>query len=193
MPGFRLVGYRFGASGNGNGIVYAVPADVTAMLPEASLTDPDSLWFPPVPEGSLPTVMGAVAGDGSPASYLEASILAREFAEFGARWHGCSWVTHTVLDADPFQIASESRHSIAANGFPNMTKDTALWVWKTKRPEAWAPSVEFSEDPVVVTFHTFSALEGERLIRVRDKYQGGSYKATTSTRVLAAGPGGFVF
>ena len=38
--------------------------------------------------------MQAIDGDGSLRSYFEASILARELAEFGAIWHGISWGEH---------------------------------------------------------------------------------------------------
>jgi hypothetical protein len=193
LPGFRLVGYRFVEGGNGNGIVYALPVDVAATPPEASPTQRDQRPAPPVPDRSLPNVMGAIGGDGTPASYLEASILARELAELGAQWHGCSWVTHHVLDADPFQEPSMGRGSRSENGFPEMTTSPDAWVWKTKRPERWAPAVEIGGDFVVVTLYTFSALGQEMLYRDHDKYRGGSYMARTYTKVLATGPGGFVF
>ena len=37
--------------------------------------------------------MDAIESDGSLEAYLQASILFREFNEFGAIWHGCSWST----------------------------------------------------------------------------------------------------
>ena len=42
-------------------------------------------------------LMQAIEGDGSPWSYLSASILSREAAEFGAMWHGCDWSDQTIL------------------------------------------------------------------------------------------------
>lgn len=187
------MGYHFVEGGNGNGIVYAVPVDVAAALPEASPTQRDRLPTPPVPDRCLPDVMGAIGGDGTPDSYLEASILARELAELGTRWHGCSWVTHQVLDTDPFQESSEGRVPSSASGFREMTTDSSSWVWKSKRPKSWSPAVEIRGDSIVVTLHTFSALGQETLYRDRDRYQSGSYRSRTYTRVLAAGPGGFVF
>jgi len=45
--------------------------------------------------------MAAIEGDGSPESYIQASLLARELREFGVRWHGCDWSTQEILDKNP--------------------------------------------------------------------------------------------
>ena len=45
--------------------------------------------------------MQAIEGDGSPWSYLSASILSREAVEFGAVWHGCVWSDQTILSKPP--------------------------------------------------------------------------------------------
>ena len=54
------------------------------------------------PPGAVP-LMQAIEGDGSPWSYLSASILSREAAEFGAIWHGCVWSDQTILSKPPRQ------------------------------------------------------------------------------------------
>src|SRR5258708_6127281 len=46
---------------------------------------------PPVAPNALPDVMAAITGDGSPASYIEASIFAREIAEN-------SWVSSLLFE-----------------------------------------------------------------------------------------------
>ena len=89
-PGFALHAYRFRAGGNGNGIIWAVPADAPLIAPDDCARVEDGWLQPPRPPAAVP-LMQAIEGDGSPWSYLSASILSREAAEFGALWHGCVW------------------------------------------------------------------------------------------------------
>ena len=42
--------------------------------------------------------MQAIEGDGSPWSYLSASILSREAEEFGAMWHGVDGIHRQSTD-----------------------------------------------------------------------------------------------
>ncbi len=63
---FALHAYEFRSGGNGN---------------------EDVFLDPPRPPGAI-RLMQVIEGGGSPWSYLSASILGREAAEFGARWHG---------------------------------------------------------------------------------------------------------
>ena len=85
--GFALHAYEFRSGGNGNGIIWAVPADAPLLAPEDCPQLEDVFLGPPKPPGAIP-LMQVIEGDGSPWSYLSASILGREAAEFGARWHG---------------------------------------------------------------------------------------------------------
>jgi hypothetical protein len=50
--------------------------------------------------------MDAIPGDGTPESYMEASLLMRELGEFGALWHGRSWGTHEIIGKKCFEEAS---------------------------------------------------------------------------------------
>lgn len=97
----RAYVYRDG-SGNGNGVVWAMPANTCFPEPERCPRVEDAWLAPPKPPGALENYMAAVEGDGAPWSYLSASILARELREFGALWHGCSWSTHAILGSDPW-------------------------------------------------------------------------------------------
>ena len=128
--------------------------------------------------------MQAIDGDGSPWSYLEASLFTREIAEFGALWHGCDWSTHTILGANPF------------GGGPapgRVTRDADAWEWTEPVPDQWRPTVSMQGDAVTVTMYTHSALGSERIVRLVDRYAPGAYVAERESGVLAEGPGGFVF
>ena len=90
--GYILRAYQFSdGRGNGSGFVWAMPQ--AAPFPDYKDCPRLESHFlkPPKPPGALESVMEAIEGDGSPMSYLCASIFAREVKEFGAVWHGCSW------------------------------------------------------------------------------------------------------
>ena len=81
--GFALHAYEFKEGMDGNGIIWAVPAEPSLVAP-AECPDLAVMWLdPPQPPGAVP-LMQAIEGDGSPWSYLSASILRREAEEFGA-------------------------------------------------------------------------------------------------------------
>lgn len=94
--GFALYAYEFRSGRKGNGIIWAVPADAPALTPEDCPGLEEASPGPPKPPGAIP-LMQAVEGGGSPWSYLSGSILSREVAEFGARWHGMVWTDQTIL------------------------------------------------------------------------------------------------
>ena len=80
--GFALRAYAFNDGMGGNGIIWAVPVEASLVAPE-ECSDLTEVWpHPPEPPGAVP-LMQAIEGDGSPWSYLSASILRREAAEFG--------------------------------------------------------------------------------------------------------------
>ena len=86
--GFALRAFVYREGANGNGIIWAVPADAPPVAADDCPRLEDTWLQPPQPPGGVP-LMQAIEGDGSPWSYLSASILRREAAEFGAIWHGC--------------------------------------------------------------------------------------------------------
>ena len=98
--GFTLHAYEFRAGSNGNGIIWAMPSDAPLVAPGECPRLEDTWLEPPQPPGAVP-LMQAIEGDGSPWSYLSASILSREASAFGAVWHGCVWSDQTILSKPP--------------------------------------------------------------------------------------------
>jgi len=68
-PGFVLRAYQYQVCGNGNGFVWAVPADSEFPAPENCPRLRDAFLEPPKPPLALDHVMDAIDGDGSPWSY----------------------------------------------------------------------------------------------------------------------------
>ena len=106
QPEYALHAYAYRDSLGGNGRIWAVPADATPVASGKSPNLEDE-WMQR-PPGAV-QLMQAIAGDGSPWSYLSASILSREADEFGAWWHGCDWSVHTIISgSSPFQVGDWS-------------------------------------------------------------------------------------
>ena len=118
--GYILRAYQFREGGNGNGVVWAMPVDAEFPEPDKCPRVKDAFLEPPKPPAALDDVMKAIDGDGSPWSYLCASLLCRELSEFGAMWHGCSWDTHAILGENPFRAKEGNT--------PNC--DPAAWKWR---------------------------------------------------------------
>lgn len=160
--GWRLRGYAFRSGGNGQGFVVALPP---------ALPDPhplgDAMWRslfdPPRVPGARPPYE-ALEGDGSDESYLHASILLRELAEFGALWHGASWGDHTLVDALP----------------PD-------WPWTCERPlpRSLRPRVVRRGEQVRVVLVSYSYIELVRLVRHVDVYPGEGYRPWLARETLA--------
>jgi hypothetical protein len=181
-PGWTLCAYQFVQDENGNGFVYAVPANALVPAPEQCPRNEDRFLAPPVPPGGVEP-LEAVEGDGSPWSYMSASLFAREIREFGAIWHGCDWVDHAILGANPLASSGRSRLTHTPE---------AEWEWKDAEPTEWTPTV-MTGDMVRVRFYTFTALGSERIIYHEDVYALGKYLPTSHAAVIAVGGAGFVY
>lgn len=174
-PGFVLRAYQFYENGNGNGVVYALPVDGGLPEPwECTKIRARRPLIIPVPPSALDDVMQVIDGDGTPWSYMSASILSREIEEFGAMWHGCDWSTHRIVDQVP------------------RLKKAGPWKW-TQHPVEWRPTVVQSATRTRVTFHTYSGHHGQRIERNVDVYPRGGYTASTKTNVMATAGGGYIF
>ena len=176
-PGFVLRAYSFCEGGNGNAVVYAMPADAPFPEPEDCPQNPEHFLDAPVPPGAAEAVMRFIEGDGSPWSYISASIFVRELAEFGARWHGCSWSTHTILGGHP----AEHRTECIEMGDPD------TWTWLEPPPADWRPCVAERGGHIAVTFYTHTALGEERVTRHVDTYEPGTYRFEGEEKVIAEG------
>ena len=98
--GFVLRGYVFRDGANGNGIVWAMPANSEFPFPEDCEELNDRFLSPPKPTEAIDDFMAVINGDGSPWSYVSASIFAREAHEYGALWHGCDWTDHEIIGGE---------------------------------------------------------------------------------------------
>jgi len=180
--GIRLAAYQFVSHGNGNAVVYAVPAG----------REPDSREC----AGSKGPVVGPrelgdrrlwlhLEGDGSLASYFESSIFQREAAEVGAMWHGCDWSTHTIIRRHPYKSADLSK---AAGG---RSLSTSL-EWLKEPPFDWRPVVYSSEDgSVLVDFYTYSRFGREGIFLHHDSYSEG-FSMVSVVQTIGEGDGGYI-
>lgn len=186
--GYKLVGYTYSAGADGNGAVWALPDS-------APLLEPGVSGIPEPPSGSPPRQqhaiepMNAIEGDGSPWSYLAASLLHRQFLEWGAKWHGISWGIHEILCRDPWRKPQRTASDLRSG--PHTPPDA--WNWLEPPPDDWRPLVKLDEDSAVVRFFTFSALGGETITCNEDWYNPPSYRPEISLSTIGKGGGGFIF
>jgi hypothetical protein len=181
--GYTLRAYSFRAGGNGNAFVYSMPTGSPFPEPKECARDRGHFLEPPIPLDALADVMDAIEGDESPWSYVSASLLSRELREFGARWHGCEWGTHVILEANPINGPRPSA---------DMTTDASQWEWIEPEPQEWRPVVVMSE-PITVRFFTYTGLGAERIVRHLDSFRPGKYQFDVQDTPIAQGPGGFIF
>lgn len=188
--GYVLRAYVFREEGNGNGVVWAMPEDAEFPASKDCPTLENHPLKAPKPRGSLDDPMEAIEGDGSPWSYLAASLLRRELREFGAMWHGCDWGTHFLLDDNPWKGGAPRKN---ASPMEHPVSKADQWRWLGPRPTQWGPQVRMEDDKVTVTFHTYSGLEKESIFRHIDTYRTGKYRAKVEQRKIAEGPDGYMF
>jgi len=193
--GFVLHAYQFRSGGNGNGFVFALPEG--SPLPEPEECRPEKPERPrdfepqPSPDDAEWDVMGLIEGDGSPWSYMLASILERELGEFGAIWHGCSWDAHRILGEDPLSFGR--RIGTRRFGGEGPHTGSADWMLRGPKPRQWQPVVGKEAGRTVVRFYTYSGLDREAIYENVDTYEPDSYYFETESTVLADGEGGYVF
>ena len=180
-PGFALHAYAYRAGGNGNGVIWAVPADAPLLAPGECPRLEDEWLHPPRPPRAIP-LMQAIEGDGSPWSYLSASILRREAEEFGAVWHGCAWSDQTIISKPPRQTDGRE----LPDDELKLTGDAPAgnWTWHGAAPSTWKPAYadRGATREVVLCIH--DPIGQERIYRATDTYPAGSYDGKTETTVL---------
>jgi hypothetical protein len=180
--------------------IILIGALLVAVAPDHAQSQTDvSTEASSEPAGALDDVMKGIAGDGSPSSYLCASILRRELTEFGARWHGCRWTTHTLVGANPLTTDPKPQDASLDSAIPSYARgelpkkgDTG-WKWLAREPGEWRPSVHITGDDITVTFHTYSPLGQEGIFRHTDRYRVGSYVSQSEEVKIAKGPRYMVF
>ena len=179
--GFALHAYEFRSGSNGNGIIWAVPAGAPLLAPSDCHRLEEYALAPPKPPGAVPLTQ-AIEGDGSPWSYLSASILSREAAEFGAIWHGCSWSDQTILSKAPRQAGGPD----VPEDEWELTDDAPIgnWTWHGAVPGVWKPTYAERATTKEVVLHIHNPIGGEEVYRATDTYTAGSYDGETETTVL---------
>lgn len=168
--GFRLSSYHFCDGANGNGFVFAIPA-------ERRLPEPPEEGFDferdPLPEWASADIGRFLEGDGSPLSCFQASIFIRELGEMGTLRQGCTWSTQEVI-TDGREIAGQE------------------WEWQEEEPLEWLPTVwRDGGGPRFVVFYTYTGLGRERILRHTDVYATG-YRFEQNPREIALGEGGYL-
>ena len=126
-PGWSLIAHRFAP---GHGPVYAYPTN--RPLPEfydGLIEDPWSTWEPEAPAQAQPP-MTAITGPGTPLSFLQASLLAREL---GAVIDG--WDAHELYGGEP------------------LSPD---WTWHASRPGSYNPTITRDDLGTAVSFYSRS-------------------------------------
>ena len=173
---FQLRGYEFRIGSNGNGVVHALPR---GEFPHPRDCEPDenTALRVPVPRHAIPFTMDAIEGDGSPLSYLSASLLFREFYEWGAIWHGRSWSDEAIIASDPRRRGQ-------------MTGPD--WFWRSG-PVIWRPGVSYFDPYVIASFVTTTDVGQYRVIHHRDRYLRGRYVASFMREIIAEGPRGIIY
>ncbi len=172
-PGWRLVSYLYQDEDDGKGLVLAVPEALatTTQLEKALPSGPLSantlthLTQRPKPEGALADCMEAIDGDRSAVSFIVASLLHREFQEFGARGIHRNWGYHRLIDSVPQQVS---------------------WRWQTCQPKDLAPKVKVMPDgQAVVEFFSCRVGSGIALYRHFDQYPSTQYLAKRVDKPVA--------
>lgn len=167
-PNYRLVSYFFRAEGSSVGVVWAVPIDLatTAQL-EKALQNSTTISAIPRPEGALAYFMEAVEGDRSAASFVIASLLKREFQEFGATGRRCNWRHHRLIEEVPPKID---------------------WQWQGEPPHDLMPKVKVADNGQAwVEFYTCRVVAPVTIYRHLDHYVVPSYKPNSIDKSVAVG------
>lgn len=204
-PGYKLIAYLFREGGNGNGKVWAIPQDVIPPAPELC-TDFDTNYHlhflrPPKPGGAL-NVAEVLEGDGSPKSYLSASLLLREIQEFGAMWHGIIWGAHTIIGSDPWLKIDDKDESASSYDTLNLEEfiwgksqrisswisSEEGWQWIKGKPKDWSIMYINKGKIHQISFITHNSRGLEQLIRHYDVYKQNNYIYETKTVSLGFGP-----
>jgi hypothetical protein len=163
---YRWVTYLYRLREEGCGKTWAIPEclSTTANL-EKAIRQPGQPDLPPRPEGALEDCMSAIQGDRSPSSFLVASLLRREIAEFGHMGSSEQWAQHHLIASPPGQ-------------FP--------WQWRTEPLGDLTPKVRLLPDgKAIVEFFTFRSEPSCAIFQHLDQYLGGHYIAQSIDRPIA--------
>lgn len=213
-PGWVLRAYQYTEGDDGNGLVWALPRDAPFPEPDDCMgSDSDGSAPHPMPPGGIADVGSLIDGDGSPLSYLSASLLARELTEFGARGRGRSWSDECIIGAPP---PAPGGAPVGRNVFIARLL-SQQWTWYDALPQEgdWLPRVrqgpgqleqglatlgdygklvhelralERGQQPVSVAFLVHTEMGRPRIGRDEDVYTSEGYAAVDYSATLAEAP-----
>jgi hypothetical protein len=188
-PGVVLRAHQYRAGRDGNAVVWALPAGAAFPDP-ARMRGAREAEDPPWPPQAFDNVMDAIEGDGTPRSYLAASLFAREVGEFGASGHGVRWGSYQIIDARPWEPAG----TLAIAAPIEIARSPEQWHVVDDGPGDWRPTVAIDpqDGEVTVILYAFSALGEQHVARLVDTYPAGSYTADHEQQEVAVGPAGYV-
>jgi hypothetical protein len=165
-PKVRLVTYLQRQPQGGMGVTWALPElmSTTERLEEA-LAESQNSTAPPRPQGALGHVMDSIEGNASPASYVAASLLTREYKELGRTGPFRRWSQHRLIDRVPSKQP---------------------WQWRSKVPQDLSPKVKVLEDKsVLVEFFSCRVVAPVALFRHLDQFHPRGYRPKSHDQVIA--------
>jgi hypothetical protein len=195
--GVRLHAYARQDGLGGGGRTFAFPAGVRPPDPESCLVD-----GVPAPPGAIAELRSCLEGDGSPWSYLCASLCARELWETGALWHAQDWTHHVLVMEEPPGCSDprlKALTTIPVGGPPPFVPQTPLaggWFLSAKStgwPSDWRPEVIEEGERIEVRMCLYSGHLFGKLFWSIDTYARGSYVFESREEWIAGGPPGFVY
>ncbi|MEL6380924.1 MAG: hypothetical protein AAFQ89_00325 [Cyanobacteria bacterium J06626_18] len=167
--GVRLVTYLQRQPEGGLGVTWALPdiMSTTAQLETALETAGDSST-PPRPQGALSHLMESIEGNCTPASFIVASLLMREWRELGRTGINHRWSHHRLIASVPFEQRKQA------------------WQWQAEPPKNLFPKVKVQADrSAVVEFFSCRITSPVAIFRHLDQYPPNSYRPKTQDRAIA--------
>lgn len=178
--GFVLRALQYREDRNGDGFVWAMPVDAPLLDP-GNGTERQRLHPPLRPAEALSNLMDAIEGDGTPWSYLEASLFAREIDEFGVFWQESLEEAEVILGADPFCTGQQP-------SLVGLTAGGDAWRWVEPKPTSWEPSFQPTNETVRIRFYTYRRMGRESIFRTVDTFRLRQYAFETESTKIAVGP-----
>ena len=180
-PGWRLSAYLSEGPNHQSTVVALAESDSAAHEPPSASDDGE-----PYPGAHFdihldlevllkcrPRFMTVVEGDGSPWSYLCASLAVRQLIDFAAFWHARyrhDWFEHVVVAEWPGEFAES-------------------YIRFSTPQDLRAPEVEIDGGAVTTRFYTYRppTFVDEEVWRHEDRYEAGSYEPLMRRALVASG------
>ena len=173
---YKLVAYQYCDGMGGNSIIWALPKENDAPLPQDCEILREEFLHPPKPSDAV-DYMNAIDGDRTPLSYIQAAILVHELNEYGAYWHGVNWGRDRIL---PIHNEYES--------------SKYEWTLLEREPEIIHPHFYYNEDqrPVVI-FYTINDIGVISMKEYKHIFSEEDYTLYTEVKVIATAGVGIIF